>query len=253
MLDPACPALRRWARIRQQFTKEGSSGMASLSPLRRLLKLVHPEGIPMVGTVFYNAISGTSVFQRTYEVLARDIADRCSEGSLLDIGTGPAWLLVKLHELAPGLQLTGLDASGAMVAKARGNLENAGLADLIELKEGNARRLPFPDGSFDGVVSTASIHHWKDPTAALMEVHRVLRPGGLALLYDLVSDTPAPILKDIAREFGRAKMLLLWVHAFEEPFYSRYGLEELTRPTPFGVGQTRFVSVMCCLSVQKQL
>jgi ubiquinone/menaquinone biosynthesis C-methylase UbiE len=227
--------------------------MATLSPARRLLKLVHPEGIPMVGTFVYNAFSGTSVFQRTYEVLARDIADRCPEGSLLDIGTGPGWLLVKLHERAPDLRLTGLDASGAMVARARQNIDRAGLSDRIDVDEGNASRLKYPDGSFDSVVSTASIHHWKDPTAALNEIHRVLEPGGLALLYDLVSDTPGPILKDVAREFGRLRMLLLWLHAFEEPFYSRHGLEELPRPTPFEEGQTRFVSVMCCLTLQKKV
>jgi ubiquinone/menaquinone biosynthesis C-methylase UbiE len=226
--------------------------MATLSPARRLLKLVHPEGIPMVGTTIYNAISATEVFQRTYDVLARDITERCSEGSLLDIGTGPGWLLPKLHELAPELQLTGLDASEAMVAKACENMDTVGLSHCIEVRQGNASRLEFPDGSFDTVVSTASIHHWKDPTAALSEVHRVLRPGGLALLYDLVSDTPRPVLKDLGREFGRARMIMLWVHALEEPFYSRYGLEELPRPTPFGEGQTRFVSVMCCLTLEKK-
>jgi ubiquinone/menaquinone biosynthesis C-methylase UbiE len=225
--------------------------MAILSPARRLLKLVHPEGIPMVGTLVYNAFSATEVFQRTYDVLAEDITDRRSEGSLLDIGTGPGWLLVKLQELAPGLQLTGLDASDAMVAKARENIDTVGLSHCIEVQEGNASHLAFPDGAFDTVVSTASIHHWKDPTAALSEVHRVLRPGGLALLYDLVSDTPRPVLKDLARDFGRARMIMLWVHALEEPFYSRYGLEELARPTPFGEGQTRFVSVMCCLTLEK--
>jgi len=226
--------------------------MAGLSPVRRLLKLVHPEGIPMVGTVAYNALSGTAVFQRIYEILARDIADHCSEGSLLDVGTGPGWLLVKLHELAPGLKLTGLDASGAMVAKARENIESSGLSDRIAVEQGNARCMPFSDASFDAVVSTGSIHHWKDPIAALGEVHRVLRPGGLGLLYDLVSDTPGPVLKQMAREAGRMRMLLLWLHAFEEPFYSRYGLEELPRPTPFEAGQTRFVSVMCCLAVEKK-
>ena len=226
--------------------------MAGLSPARRLLKLVHPEGIPMVGTVLYNAISGTGVFQRTYEVLARDIAGHRSEGSLLDVGTGPGWLLVKLHELAPGLELTGLDTSGAMVAKARENIESSGLSGNIAVEEGNASCMPFSDDSFDAVVSTGSIHHWNDPTTALNEVHRVLKPGGLGLLYDLVSDTPGPVLREMARESGRMRMLLLWLHAFEEPFYSRYGLEELPRPTPFEEGQTRFVSVMCCLAVQKK-
>ena len=139
-----------------------------------------------------------------------------------------------------------------MVAKARENIESSGLSGSIAVEQGNARCLPFSDDCFDAVVSTGSIHHWKAPTAALNEVHRVLRPGGPGLLYDLVSDTPGPVLREMARESGRMRMLLLWLRAFEEPFYSRYGLEELPRPTPFEEGQTRFVSVMCCLAVQKK-
>jgi SAM-dependent methyltransferase len=45
--------------------------------------------------------------------------------------------------------------------------------------------LTFPDGSFDLVVSTLSMHHWSDATAGLTEVGRVLRPGGRALVWDL--------------------------------------------------------------------
>jgi ubiquinone/menaquinone biosynthesis C-methylase UbiE len=44
--------------------------------------------------------------------------------------------------------------------------------------------LPFPDHSFDLVVSTFSMHHWADPTAGLAEVGRVLRPGARALIWD---------------------------------------------------------------------
>jgi ubiquinone/menaquinone biosynthesis C-methylase UbiE len=46
-------------------------------------------------------------------------------------------------------------------------------------------RCRFPEGSFDLVVSTLSMHHWADPTAGLSEIGRVLRPGGRALVWDL--------------------------------------------------------------------
>ncbi len=225
--------------------------MSGLSPARRLLKVVHVEGIPWPGSAVYNAFSGTWMFQRHYEWLARDILHYCSEGSILDIGTGPGWLLLKLHQAAPGVQLTGVDISAAMVDKARKNVANAGLADVIAIKEGAASQLPFPEASFDAVVSTGSLHHWKDPTAGLNDVYRVLKPGGDALMYDVVSDTPSPVWDEGAREFGRLKIMLFWLHTFEEPFYTQENYRLLARPTLFQEGQTRFLGVMCCLVLKK--
>ncbi|MCJ7729789.1 MAG: class I SAM-dependent methyltransferase [Sedimentisphaerales bacterium] len=222
--------------------------MAKLSPIRRLLKLVHPEGIPWPGAVFYNSISSTAMFQHHYELVAKDILNHCTQGNLLDIGTGPAWLLLKIHQQAPQMRLVGIDSSPAMVIKARQNVETTG---IIEIKEGNADHIPFPDGCFDIVVSTASIHHWKEPTAGLNEVYRVLREGGYALVYDLVSDTPESILVECRREFGRLKTTLFWLHSFEEPFYSRNNFEGLARTTLFREGQTRFLGLLCCLILKK--
>lgn len=225
--------------------------MVKLSPARRLLKLFHPEGIPWPGTVLYDAISKISVFQRHYELIAKDILGYCPQGSILDIGTGPGWLLIELHQESPRSQVAGLDVSPSMVAKAQQNIANAGLSDIIEVEEGAASQLPFAGDSFDAVVSTGSIHHWKDPSAGLDEVHRVLKLGGYALMYDIVSDTPVSVLRETGREFGRFQMLLLRLHAFEEPFYSRRDFELLARPTLFKEGRSLFVGVMCCLILRK--
>lgn len=225
--------------------------MAELPWPRRLLKRIHPEGIPWPGSALYNAVSSTRLFQRHYELVAKDILSYGAQGSLLDIGTGPGWLLLKLHEQAPQMRLVGLDASAAMVAKARQNMAEAGLAGVIEIREGNASHLPFPDGAFDIVVSTGSIHHWKEPTAGLNEVHRVLKPGGHALMYDLVSDTPASVLAETRREFGRLRTWLFWLHGFEEPFYSREHFEALARPSRFQEGRTQFVGLLCGLILKR--
>jgi ubiquinone/menaquinone biosynthesis C-methylase UbiE len=225
--------------------------VAKLSLGRRILKLVHPEGIPWPGTFFYNAISTTSIFQQQYELVANDILSYCAQGSLLDIGTGPAWLLLKIHQQSPAMRLVGIDSSSSMVAKARENMAEAGLSDVIEITEGNASQIPFADKFFDIVVSTGSIHHWKHPIAALNDVYRVLKPGSYAMMYDLVSDTPADILNEIAHQFGRLKMTLFWLHGFEEPFYSRENYESLARPTLFKEGRTQFVGLLCCLILKK--
>lgn len=226
-------------------------GMVKLSTTRRLLKAIHPEGIPWPGTVFYNAISATGIFQRNYELVARDVLNYCSRGSILDIGTGPGWLLVKLHQLSPQLHITGLDASPSMVATARKNMAAAGLSSKTEVRVGNVIHIPFAAESFDGVVSTGSIHHWKKPIDGLNEVYRVLKGGGYALMYDIVSDTPTSVLKEMAREHGRLKIMLLWLHAFEEPFYRHKDFALLAQPSLFKEGVTRFVGVLCCLILRK--
>ncbi len=225
--------------------------MSLLPPIRRLLKIAHPEGIPWPGSLLYNRISRTNIFQSYYDLLARDILGYCSEGSILDIGTGPGWLLTKLHAMAPTLRLTGLDASPGMVTKARENMASAGLSEVIQIEEGFADNMPFANASFDAVVSTGSIHHWKNPTLCLNDIYRVLKDGGNALMYDLVSDTPRSILKETVREFGKLKVLLLWLHSFEEPFYSCSNFELLARPTLFNEGRIKFVGAMCCLIMKK--
>lgn len=225
--------------------------MAKLSLARRLLKLLHPEGIPWPGTAFYNLVSSSTMFQRHYELVARDILSYCSEGYLLDIGTGPGWLLLELHQKSPTMKLIGLDASPSMVDRARKNIDNAGLTDLIEIREGNASQMPFADNSFDIIVSTGSIHHWKEPIAALNDVYRVLKHGCHALMFDLVSNTPASILDDMRGDFGRLKTTIFWLHGFEEPFYSRKNFEALVRPTLFKECRSRFVGLLCCLILKK--
>jgi ubiquinone/menaquinone biosynthesis C-methylase UbiE len=225
--------------------------MAKLSAMRRLMKLIHPEGIPWPGSMFYNAISSSAIFTRHYELASEDILSHCSQGTLLDIGTGSARLLLKLHKQSPGMRLVGIDSSAAMVTKAKQNVAQAGLSEFIEVKEGSANHIPFSDRSFDIVVSTVSMHHWKEPTACLNEVYRVLQERGFALMYDLVSDTPEAIMKDIRREFGRLKATLFWLHSFEEPFYTRRNFEALAQSTLFKSGRTQFLGLLCCLILKK--
>ncbi|MFN8397470.1 MAG: methyltransferase domain-containing protein [Bacteroidia bacterium] len=93
-----------------------------------------------------------------------------SEGRYLDIGCGTGNYTIALQGM--GLDLTGIDPSREMLAKAR---EKAPAAKWLE---GVAERLPFEDGSFDGVLATLTLHHWSDMAAGIAEAARVLRPGG---------------------------------------------------------------------------
>ena len=232
--------------------QKGIFTMAKLPVLRRLLKLVHPEAMKGPAAALYKAISSTAIFQRHYELAAKDVLSYCSQGVLLDIGTGPAWLLLKIQRQSPAMRLVGIDSSPAMLAEARKNISAVGLEDAIEIKEGNAGNIPFPDEFFDIVISTASVHHWKEPTVCFNEAYRVLKKGGFALIYDIVSDTPKSILEQMGREYGRLKLFLFWLHNFEEPFYSRENFEKLADETLFKKMQSGFVGLLYCLVLKKE-
>ena len=215
------------------------------------MKLIHPEGIPWPASIVYNSLSSSAIFTKHYELAAQDILSHCSQGTLLDIGTGPARLLLKLHQQSPGMRLVGIDSSAAMITEAKKNVAQSGLSEFIEVKEGSASQIPFPDRYFDIIVSTVSMHHWKQPEACLNEIYRVLKDNSYALIYDIVSDTSKEILNETKRECGRLKTTLFWLQSFEEPFYTRQDFEAIAQSSLFGKGRTQFLGLFCCLILKK--
>jgi ubiquinone/menaquinone biosynthesis C-methylase UbiE len=126
------------------------------------------------------------VLRRAYRRIAADVAAGAPAGAaILDIGTGPGVLLVELATRRADLQLTGVDLSPDMVHAAKRNLDRFGGRATAHV--GDVADLPFPDRSFDLIVSSLSLHHWDDPAAAVPELDRILRPGGQLAIYDFPS------------------------------------------------------------------
>jgi len=122
-----------------------------------------------------------------YAGIADDIAAAAPDGArLLEAGCGPGHLSLRLAS-RKGFDVTGLDLDPVMVERARANADRPGIGRdrRLSFLVGDVASLPFPDGSFDLVVSTLSMHHWDDPAAGMSEIARVLRPGGRALIWDL--------------------------------------------------------------------
>jgi SAM-dependent methyltransferase len=121
------------------------------------------------------------------EGIAADISAAAPAGAqVLEVGCGPGHLSIRLarHHV---FEVTGLDLDPAMIDRARANANRPGNSDQHRpsFVVGDVATLAFPDGSFDLVVSTLSMHHWADPAAGLAEIGRILRPGGRALIWDL--------------------------------------------------------------------
>lgn len=110
-----------------------------------------------------------------------------ARGRTLEVAVGTGR---NLRFYPSGVELAGVDLSSGMLAKARAEADRLGRP--VELREGDAQHLPFPDSGFDTVVCTLALCSIPDQAAALAQMRRVLRPGGRLLLVDHVEYTRAP-------------------------------------------------------------
>jgi SAM-dependent methyltransferase len=146
-----------------------------------------PGGIVVANPGAYDALSHRLLFGSLLRPIAADVAAAAPAGGrVLDVRCGPGHLAIQLAR-EHGLEVIGLDLDSAMIERARANAERVGADDggRPSFFVGDVASLPFPDGSFDVVVSTLSMHHWDDPSAGLAEIARVLRPGARSLIWDL--------------------------------------------------------------------
>jgi ubiquinone/menaquinone biosynthesis C-methylase UbiE len=121
-----------------------------------------------------------------YKYFARRILKNGIKGGrVLDIGSGSGRLAIELAKAGGNtFEIIGLDSSREMLEKARRNARQAGVGERVRFIQATASALPFRDGSFDAVISYASLHHWLDPVGIFNEAHRVVKAGGTILIRD---------------------------------------------------------------------
>jgi ArsR family transcriptional regulator len=119
----------------------------------------------------------------TPDYVERLLASLPHSGCLLEVGVGTGGLLARLRGKSESL--IGVDHAPAMLAAARQRLAEAGIAN-VDLRLGEMEHLPLEAASVDGAVLNMVLHHAPDPLTVLREIFRVLRPGGLLLIADLL-------------------------------------------------------------------
>jgi ubiquinone/menaquinone biosynthesis C-methylase UbiE len=139
----------------------------------------------------------------------REWACSRATGDTLEVAVGTG---LNLPHYPPGVTLTAIDLSPEMLAIAHGRA--ADTAVHVDLREGDAHRLEFPDGSFDSVVATYSLCNIPDPALAVREMSRVLRTDGCLILVDHIRSSVLP---------------LLWLQHAVELFTARIEGEHFTR------------------------
>jgi len=129
-------------------------------------------------TGFYDTVMDRMMRETTFkQALVRQA--RVKKGHrILDLGCGTATLTLLIKQAHPEAQVTGLDGDPKALEIARGKVARSGLT--IPLDDGMAFDLPYPDSSFDRVLSGLLFHHLtrEDKERSLKEVYRVLRSGG---------------------------------------------------------------------------
>ena len=131
-------------------------------------------------TPAYDAVIALTTRERTFRQRLVEQAALADGMSVLDVGAGTGTLAALVGERHPGARVTGLDADPAMLDRARAKAPRA------SFDQGMSYELPYPDASFDRVLSSLFFHHLapEDKRRTLAEAHRVLRPGGELHLAD---------------------------------------------------------------------
>ena len=136
----------------------------------------------------YDRTSSWPIFAFERYLTMRTLKRKMPKGIVLDIGCGPGYLAAKMARELQETEIVGLDINPYMVSLAKGNI--ARLSADYALVFGDVSALPFASGSANAVVTSLSLHHWIDPTAAFTEIYRVLAPGGRLVAFDPRRNAP---------------------------------------------------------------
>ena len=167
---------------------------------------------------------------------AARIAARLAPGArVLEIAPGPGYLAIALAGLG-GFAVTGLDISRSFVRMAAARAAEAGVK--VDFRHGDASAMPFADEAFDFILCRAAFKNFADPLGALCEMHRVLAPGGEAVIDDMRRDaTNAAIAERVTAM--RLSPLNAWMtgfifrHTLRNRAYARGDFDRMAAATPF--------------------
>lgn len=174
--QPGCNGMKKWIRIER---------------IPRLLATVYEKAARMVIESYYGRI-------------AEEVVRQLEKGLVLDLGTGPGYLPVEIVRRSEHIQVVGVDLNRKFIQMATANGEKTGYSDRLTFETGNAAKLRFEDATFDMVLSTGMLHALRDPIRVFREIHRVLKKGGQAWIFD-----PAKVASAIDKNKWEAS-LTVW-------------------------------------------
>jgi ubiquinone/menaquinone biosynthesis C-methylase UbiE len=200
------------------------------------------RGLPMEGFLARWYARNTGKDMASYRKSAESVAAQVAPGgSVLEVAPGPGYLAIELARLGP-YRVVGLDISRSFVQMAAENAARAGVA--VAFLHGNVAAMPFEPDSFDFLVCRAAFKNFSDPVQALREMHRVLRPGGKALVIDLRRDASVDAINAHVKDMGLGwfnSLLTRWIFKYGllKRAYTQEQMREMAARTPFRACEIR--------------
>jgi ubiquinone/menaquinone biosynthesis C-methylase UbiE len=212
------------------------------------------KGLAMEGVIATWYTRNTGRDRTRFEDTARLVAERVRPGAqVLEVAPGPGYLAIELAKR--GYAVTALDISKSFVRITSENATKAGVA--VDVRHGNAAQMPFADASFDFIVCMAAFKNFTDPIGAINEMHRVLKPGGQASIFDLRKDATRQEIDAEVRKMHLSPMnthLTRWTFQFMllKRAYAREELERMAAQSRFSGSEISSNGIGCELLLTKQ-
>ncbi len=163
---------------------------------------------------------------------AAEVSKHIADGdSVLEIAPGAGYLAIELAKMGK-YKIAGMDISKDLVEICTKNAMAAGVQ--IEFQQGNASRMPYQTKVFNFIICVLAFKNFKEPLKALEEMHRVLKPGGTALIMDLNRKVSLSATKKVAESMGLKGATAYIAGAIQRSVaYSREEFETFIAQTDF--------------------
>lgn len=170
-----------------------------------------------------------------YRHQAAELTAGLGDGAkVLEIAPGPGYLAIEMAR-AGRIRVVGLDVSTTFVELATTAARKAGVD--VEFRAGDAADMPLDADTFDLAVSQAAFKNFSRPARALEEIHRILRPGGTAVIQDMNRDASASDIADEVKSmglgWGSAAMTKVILSQLRRRAYSPSQFEQLVTDSSF--------------------
>lgn len=115
---------------------------------------------------------------------------------ILDVATGTGDFAIMADAILHPQKIVGIDISEGMLEIGRKKLQKAGLANRIELKEGDSEAISFPENSFDAVTVAFGVRNFESLEQGLVEIKRVMRPGAKLIVVEATYPS-TPVIRQL--------------------------------------------------------